>query len=320
MNAVSDIKASFKVGAELRGPARVVTAERIEWYDSAMLSAAKGELAQVGANIHTDDDYARSAGPDRGHRRRHDHDQLVLRDDGAPFRHGLSQRAASCAPSSSSPSTSTRPCTCAARCSPPSRTRTAAPSTRSTSGARTRTASRSPTAAPRSRSAAADAMALLDAAVSARGERPLRGRRRRTRGRGRDAAPARRFRAGSGLHRLRRRLSPRRRQARSTAPASRSPRRGPSPRTRCPIAPGSRRCWRSSPRSSSSPRRSRSSASSCRCSASCWPPSSLFGRDHKLVKLAGRARVQLRPPLPVRARPARAAAAASIEALASLGF
>jgi 3-hydroxybutyryl-CoA dehydratase len=62
MNAVSDIKASFKVGAELRGPARVVTAERIEWYDSAMLSAASGELAQVGANIHTDDDYARTQG------------------------------------------------------------------------------------------------------------------------------------------------------------------------------------------------------------------------------------------------------------------
>ena len=39
-----------------------MTAERIEWYDSAMLSAAKGELAQVGANIHTDEDYARSQG------------------------------------------------------------------------------------------------------------------------------------------------------------------------------------------------------------------------------------------------------------------
>ena len=62
MNAVSDIKASFKVGAELRGPARVVTAERIEWYDSAMLSAATGTLAQVGSNIHTDEAYARSQG------------------------------------------------------------------------------------------------------------------------------------------------------------------------------------------------------------------------------------------------------------------
>jgi acyl dehydratase len=39
-----------------------MTRERIEWYDSAMLSAAKGELAQVGSNIHTDDAYARSQG------------------------------------------------------------------------------------------------------------------------------------------------------------------------------------------------------------------------------------------------------------------
>ena len=52
----------FEVGAEIAGPVRVMTAERIEWYDSAMLSAAKGELAQVGVNIHTDDDYAKSQG------------------------------------------------------------------------------------------------------------------------------------------------------------------------------------------------------------------------------------------------------------------
>ena len=62
MNAMSDTKASFEVGAEIRGPARVMTAERIEWYDSAMLSAASGELAQVGSNIHTDEDYARTQG------------------------------------------------------------------------------------------------------------------------------------------------------------------------------------------------------------------------------------------------------------------
>jgi 3-hydroxybutyryl-CoA dehydratase len=49
-------------GAEIRGPVRYMTAERIEWYDSAMLSAASGQLAQVGVNIHTDDDYARSQG------------------------------------------------------------------------------------------------------------------------------------------------------------------------------------------------------------------------------------------------------------------
>jgi 3-hydroxybutyryl-CoA dehydratase len=50
------------VGAEIAGPVRMVTAERIEWYDSAMLSAASGELAQVGSNIHTDDAYAKSQG------------------------------------------------------------------------------------------------------------------------------------------------------------------------------------------------------------------------------------------------------------------
>ena len=50
------------VGADILGPVRVMTAERIQWYDSAMLSAAKGELARVTVNIHTDDDYARSQG------------------------------------------------------------------------------------------------------------------------------------------------------------------------------------------------------------------------------------------------------------------
>jgi hypothetical protein len=50
------------VGAEIAGPVRVMTPERIEWYDSAMLSAARGALAQVGSNIHTDEAYARSQG------------------------------------------------------------------------------------------------------------------------------------------------------------------------------------------------------------------------------------------------------------------
>ena len=53
---------NLSVGAEIRGPVRVMTQERIEWYDSAMLSAAKGELAQVTVNIHTDHDYAKSEG------------------------------------------------------------------------------------------------------------------------------------------------------------------------------------------------------------------------------------------------------------------
>jgi len=52
----------YAVGAELTGPAKVVSRERIEWYDSGMLSAAKGELARVGDNIHTSDDFAREQG------------------------------------------------------------------------------------------------------------------------------------------------------------------------------------------------------------------------------------------------------------------
>jgi 3-hydroxybutyryl-CoA dehydratase len=52
----------MKVGTDIKGPMRVMTPERIEWYDSAMLSAAKGELTRVTVNIHTDEDYARSEG------------------------------------------------------------------------------------------------------------------------------------------------------------------------------------------------------------------------------------------------------------------
>jgi 3-hydroxybutyryl-CoA dehydratase len=53
---------ALPVGTEIRGPVRVMTAERIEWYDSAMLSAAKGELTRVTVNIHTDEDYAKAQG------------------------------------------------------------------------------------------------------------------------------------------------------------------------------------------------------------------------------------------------------------------
>lgn len=55
-------KPSFKAGDEITGPIRGVTATRIEWYDSAMLSAATDELRQVGSNIHTDPDYAKTQG------------------------------------------------------------------------------------------------------------------------------------------------------------------------------------------------------------------------------------------------------------------
>ncbi len=52
----------FRIGDELPGPVRCITPERIRWYDSAMLSAATGELRQAGSNIHTDPEYARSQG------------------------------------------------------------------------------------------------------------------------------------------------------------------------------------------------------------------------------------------------------------------
>ncbi len=55
-------KPSFKVGDVLPGPVRAITAQRIEWYDSAMLSAATNELRQVGSNIHTDEEFAKSEG------------------------------------------------------------------------------------------------------------------------------------------------------------------------------------------------------------------------------------------------------------------
>jgi hypothetical protein len=50
------------VGAEIAGCVRVMTTERIRWYDDAMLSAEKGEFTRAGSNIHTDETYARSQG------------------------------------------------------------------------------------------------------------------------------------------------------------------------------------------------------------------------------------------------------------------
>jgi 3-hydroxybutyryl-CoA dehydratase len=52
----------YKVDDELPGFVRTITPTRIEWYDSAMLSAATNELRQVGSNIHTDEDFAKSEG------------------------------------------------------------------------------------------------------------------------------------------------------------------------------------------------------------------------------------------------------------------
>ena len=62
MSPATPAPRDLAVGAEITGPVRLMTAERIEWYDSAMLSAASGELARVGSNIHTDDAYAKSQG------------------------------------------------------------------------------------------------------------------------------------------------------------------------------------------------------------------------------------------------------------------
>lgn len=58
-------KPVYKVGDEIAGPVRTITTTRIEWYDSAMLSAATNELRQVGSNIHTDPDFAKSEGFDQ---------------------------------------------------------------------------------------------------------------------------------------------------------------------------------------------------------------------------------------------------------------
>ena len=55
-------KPSYKPGDEIRGPVRGITPTRIEWYDSAMLSAATDELRQVGSNIQTDPEYAKTQG------------------------------------------------------------------------------------------------------------------------------------------------------------------------------------------------------------------------------------------------------------------
>jgi acyl dehydratase len=53
---------ALRVGDELTGPVRAITVERIEWYDSALLSACTNELRQVGVNIHTDAEFAKGEG------------------------------------------------------------------------------------------------------------------------------------------------------------------------------------------------------------------------------------------------------------------
>jgi acyl dehydratase len=55
-------KYTYKVGDEIKGPVRGVTPERIEWYDSALLSACSNELRRAGPNIHTSEEFARDQG------------------------------------------------------------------------------------------------------------------------------------------------------------------------------------------------------------------------------------------------------------------
>jgi 3-hydroxybutyryl-CoA dehydratase len=50
------------VGSEIAGAVRVMTMERIQWYEGGMRSAATGVLTLPHSNIHTDEEYARSQG------------------------------------------------------------------------------------------------------------------------------------------------------------------------------------------------------------------------------------------------------------------
>ncbi len=50
------------VGAELSAPFRKGTPERVEWYDSGLISAGLGVLSRVGDNIHTSDEFAQDHG------------------------------------------------------------------------------------------------------------------------------------------------------------------------------------------------------------------------------------------------------------------
>ncbi len=54
--------ADLAVGSVIAGPVRVMTMERILWYEAGMRSAATGALTLPHSNIHTDEEYARSQG------------------------------------------------------------------------------------------------------------------------------------------------------------------------------------------------------------------------------------------------------------------
>lgn len=62
VEALEQRLAALRPGSEIFGRRCTATAQRIEWYGSAMLTAATGTVRSVGANIHTDKDFARRQG------------------------------------------------------------------------------------------------------------------------------------------------------------------------------------------------------------------------------------------------------------------
>lgn len=143
----------FSVGDELEGPVRTITPERIEWYDSAMLSAATNELRQVGSNIHTDEAFARSEGFTTvnadGMISTNWCSQMLLQTFGMDYLERGELRTKFIKPVILGVTLRVR-----GRSRKPSRSRTATSAMSSTSGARTRKARSSWTATPRSRSRA----------------------------------------------------------------------------------------------------------------------------------------------------------------------
>ncbi len=56
------VRARWVPGTELARLTRTMTAERMRWYCDALETALAGEVTAAGANIHTDDEFARANG------------------------------------------------------------------------------------------------------------------------------------------------------------------------------------------------------------------------------------------------------------------
>ena len=145
--------ARFKVGDEIAGPGpRASRPQRIEWYDSAMLSAATNELRQVGSNIHTDEEFAKSEGfaaaNADGMIMTNWCSEMLVRAFGMDYLERGELRTKYIKPVNLGVELHVRGRVTRRR----RRSRTATRSTRSTSGARTSTARSWSTATPRSRS------------------------------------------------------------------------------------------------------------------------------------------------------------------------